>query len=388
MSERDSQNIPELAEEQPEPTEAPEAEAAPEEAAAPAEGEAASEGEPAAEDGGEPAEADSEEAATEQAGGEEPEAEAVADEEQAEASDESEQAEAVAEDEASPDEENAEGAEGDGEAEEAPVVIPGEDERLALLEAIIYVSEEPLTTDQICGGLALPREIVEADLDRLVQQYTVAQRGVEVRKVAGGYRMYTKAEHHEAVRGFVKTLQAKLKLSKPAFETLAVIAYKQPITVPEIQAIRGVNASGTIHTLLKHKLITSAGRKKVIGKPMMYKTTREFLVQFGLDDLGELPTLKEFEEQSRALVDESPEETAEAEAPERQHGEETPEQELAESEEAEEAEEASRKKRQRAGKRLLLRKTSSRRKKRSRRTLRRSVRAVAGRAGPRACARG
>ncbi|MCB1019904.1 MAG: SMC-Scp complex subunit ScpB [Acidobacteria bacterium] len=346
MSERDSQNIPELAEEQPEPTEAPEAEAAAEETAAPAEGEAAPEGEPAAEDGGEPAEADSEEAEPEEAGGEEPEpeAEAVADEEQAEASDESEQAETVAEDEAedeaSPDEENAEGAEGDGEAEEAPVVIPGEDERLALLEAIIYVSEEPLTTDQICSGLALPREIVEADLDRLVQQYTVAQRGVEVRKVAGGYRMYTKAEHHEAVRGFVKTLQAKLKLSKPAFETLAVIAYKQPITVPEIQAIRGVNASGTIHTLLKHKLITSAGRKKVIGKPMMYKTTREFLVQFGLDDLGELPTLKEFEEQSRAaLVDESPDEAAEADAPERQNGEETPEQELAESEEAEETDE-------------------------------------------------
>lgn len=187
-------------------------------------------------------------------------------------------------------------------AEAEPVVIPSDDERLALLEAVIYVTEEPLTAELICGGLALPREIVEADLTRLVEQYKGADRGVEIRKVAGGYKMYTKAEHHEAVRGFVRTLQPKLKLSKPAFETLAVIAYKQPITVPEIQAIRGVNASGTIHTLLKHKLITSAGRKKVIGKPMMYKTTREFLVQFGLDDLGELPNLKEFEELSRAAL--------------------------------------------------------------------------------------
>ena len=196
--------------------------------------------------------------------------------------------------------------------EAAPAVIPSDDERLALLEAIVYVSEDPLTAEQIAGGLALPLEVVEGDLDRLVEQYKAAHRGVEVRKVAGGYRMYTKAEHHEAVRLFVKTLQPKLKLSKPAFETLAVIAYKQPITVPEIQAIRGVNASGTIHTLLKHKLITSAGRKKVIGKPMMYKTTREFLVQFGLDDLTELPTLKEFEEQSRAaLGDEEPEEASE-----------------------------------------------------------------------------
>ncbi len=195
-----------------------------------------------------------------------------------------------------------------------PEVVPGDDERLALLEAIVYVTEEPLTAQQIAGGLALPTEVVEKDLERLVEECAQTRRGIEVRKVAGGYKMYTKAEHHEAVRGFVKTLQPKLKLSKPAFETLAVIAYKQPITVPEIQAIRGVNATGTIHTLLKHKLINSAGRKKVIGKPMMYKTTREFLVQFGLDDLGELPNLKEFEELSRAaLGDEAPAEEGEPE---------------------------------------------------------------------------
>jgi len=249
-----------------------------------------------------------------------------------------EEAEEVAEGDLEDAEQVAEqpGASAEGEAEEiaeAQAVIPSEDERLALLEAIIYVTEEPLTADQIAGGLALPREVVEGDLNRLVEQYSAAYRGIEVRKVAGGYKMYTKAEHHEAVRVFVKNVQPKLKLSKPAFETLAVIAYKQPITVPEIQAIRGVNASGTIHTLLKHKLITSAGRKKVVGKPMMYKTTREFLVQFGLDDLNELPNLKEFEELSRAaLGDEELE--GEIEPLPAAEGEAPPEAELAAAEEA------------------------------------------------------
>src|SRR5690606_16952190 len=113
---------------------------------------------------------------------------------------------------------------------------------------------------------------------------------------------------HEAVRKFVKTLRPKLRLSLAALETLAVIAYKQPVTLPEIQAVRGVNASGVIHTLLKYKLVATAGRKKVIGKPMMYKTTREFLVQFGLDDVTELPNLKELEELSRAAFGDDDEE--------------------------------------------------------------------------------
>jgi segregation and condensation protein B len=119
--------------------------------------------------------------------------------------------------------------------------------------------------------------------------------------------MFTKAEHHDAVRGFVKSLQTKVRLSLPALETLSVIAYKQPITLPEIQAIRGVNAGGVVHTLLKHKLIATAGRKKVVGKPMQYKTTRDFLVQFGLDNLAELPNLKELEELSRAALGEDAE---------------------------------------------------------------------------------
>jgi segregation and condensation protein B len=116
--------------------------------------------------------------------------------------------------------------------------------------------------------------------------------------------MFTKPEHHEAVRGFVKTLKPKLKLSLPALETLAVIAYKQPVTIPEIQAIRGVNVAGVISTLLNRKLISTAGRKKVIGKPMLYKTTKEFLLQFGLADVSELPNLKELEELSRAAFGE------------------------------------------------------------------------------------
>ena len=193
------------------------------------------------------------------------------------------------------------------EQQNLPAVLAGEIERRALLEAIIYVAEEPLTVDQIAAGLELPVEIVQADLDALVELTGKSERGIEVRAVAGGYKMSTKAEHHEAVRKFVKTLRPKLKLSLPALETLAVIAYKQPATLPEIQAIRGVNANAVIHTLLNHKLVTTAGRKQVIGKPMQYKTTKEFLVQFGLKDLSELPSLKELEELSRAVLGDSEE---------------------------------------------------------------------------------
>ena len=187
-------------------------------------------------------------------------------------------------------------------------LIPDELERRALLEAIIYVAEEPLTPEQIAIGLELPIDIVQKDLDALTAETAQPGRGIEVRAVAGGYKISTKAQHHEAVRKFVKTLRPKLKLSLPALETLAVIAYKQPVTLPEVQAVRGVNASATIHTLLNHKLVTTAGRKQVIGKPIQYKTTKEFLVQFGLNDLAELPNLKELEELSRAALGEGVEE--------------------------------------------------------------------------------
>ncbi len=195
-----------------------------------------------------------------------------------------------------------------------PEVDHDADHRLALLQAIIYVAEEPLDAKQIAEGLELPLDQVTDDLGRLVAEGQKGASGVEVREVAGGYKMFTKAEHHEAVRKFVKSLRPKLKLSLPALETLAVIAYKQPITLPEIQAVRGVSATGVVHTLLKHKLITPAGRKKVVGKPMMYRTTKDFLLQFGLKDLDELPNLKELEELSRAALGEADPEPEKPEA--------------------------------------------------------------------------
>ena len=201
-------------------------------------------------------------------------------------------------------------------SEEQPVLpgtLPEESVRRALLEAVIYVADQPLTPAQISEGLGWPVDTVKADLAALIEGYKSAERGVEVRVVAGGYKMFTKAEHHEAVRGFVKTLRPKFKLSLPALETLSVIAYKQPTTIPEVQAVRGVNVSGVIHTLLNRKLIGTAGRKKVIGRPMMYKTTKEFLVQFGLSDLSELPNLKELEELSRAALGEGEEQEDSAE---------------------------------------------------------------------------
>lgn len=177
-------------------------------------------------------------------------------------------------------------------------------ERRALLEAIVYVTEEPVSVDQLAKGLEWPKEEVEALLADLMAEFQRPDRGIEVRSVAGGYKMSTKAEHHDAVRRFVKTLKPPLKLSLPALETLAVIAYKQPVTVPEILEIRGVSGGGVVKTLLDRKLITTAGRKQVIGRPILYKTTKEFLVQFGLNDVTELPSLKEFEELSRAALGE------------------------------------------------------------------------------------
>lgn len=157
-----------------------------------------------------------------------------------------------------------------------------------------------------------PFEKVKEVLDALVEDYNRAERGLLIREVAGGYKIGTKPEHHEAVRTFVKNLKPPLKLSLAALETLAVIAYKQPITSPEIMEIRGVQGAGVLKTLLDRKLITTAGRKNVIGKPILYKTTREFLLQFGLRDLAELPTLKEFEELRRLALNDADEAVSEA----------------------------------------------------------------------------
>jgi segregation and condensation protein B len=196
--------------------------------------------------------------------------------------------------------------------EERPAA-PDDSQLRAILEAIVYVTDEPLTAQQIAAALGQPIDKVKRALDELVAEYARPERGLSVREVAGGYQMATKPEHHEAVRAFVKKLTPPLKLSLAALETLAVVAYKQPVTAPEILDIRGVQGAGVLKTLLDRKLIAESGRKNVVGKPILYKTTKEFLVQFGLKDLGELPTLKEFEELGRMeLVEPEPVEAAAA----------------------------------------------------------------------------
>jgi segregation and condensation protein B len=197
------------------------------------------------------------------------------------------------------------------EAEPAPEPSSADETKIkAVLEAIIYVTEEPLTKAQIAAALGAPPEQVEKLLAELAAEYEKPEHGLAVREVAGGYKMATKAEHHEAVRAFVKSLKPALKLSLAALETLAVIAYKQPVTTPEVLEIRGVQGAGVMKTLLERKLIAASGRKNVIGKPVLYKTTKEFLIQFGLKDLSELPSLKEFEEIRRMSIPDSEEPSA------------------------------------------------------------------------------
>ena len=177
----------------------------------------------------------------------------------------------------------------------------------AKLEAIIYAAETPITLDHIfqlvkesvisdgAPDESEAKSVVRATLEDLIADYGTADHGVEIRQVAGGYRMSTKPEHHDVVRIFAKSLKPPIRLSLPALETLAVIAYKQPVTVPEISEIRGVDSSGVIGTLLDRKLITTAGRKAVVGRPILYRSTKEFLLRFGLKDVGELPSMEEFE---------------------------------------------------------------------------------------------
>jgi len=185
----------------------------------------------------------------------------------------------------------------------------------AILEAVIYITDEPLPARQIAEALGEQTDRIQPLLDELVADFSRPEHGLSIREVAEGFMMGTKAEHHEVLQAFVKKLTPPLRLSMAALETLAVVAYKQPITAPEIMEIRGVQGAGVIKTLLERKLITTAGRKQVVGRPMLYKTAKEFLVQFGLKGLGELPTLKEFEELARvALTDSEVEEAAVPEA--------------------------------------------------------------------------
>src|SRR3954454_13369595 len=182
------------------------------------------------------------------------------------------------------------------------------------LEAIIYAAEEPVTLDQFTlllkesvineGGLTdlepaaaqtEAKSRIRAALEELIADNDQGDRGMEIREVAGGYRMATKPEHHDVVRGFAKSLKPPIKLSLQALETVSVIAYKQPVTAPEISEIRGVDSAGVLGTLIDKKLVTTAGRKQVIGRPILYKTTKEFLLRFGLRDVQELPSMEEFE---------------------------------------------------------------------------------------------
>lgn len=173
----------------------------------------------------------------------------------------------------------------------------------ALIEAIIYVAPEPVTLEALfrsVGGEAHDR--IKGKLYELLNEYGRPEHGIQIRQVAGGYKFSSKAEHHETLRKFVRSLKPPIRLSKPALETLAVIAYRQPVTLPEIQEIRGVDCGGVIHTLLEKKLVVTAGRKNVVGRPILYRTSRDFLVHFGLRDVSELPSLREFEELARQAL--------------------------------------------------------------------------------------
>lgn len=167
----------------------------------------------------------------------------------------------------------------------------------ALLEAIVYLAKEPVSLDAIHKALPeVDRGEIQQALNELIEKYRGSEHGIEIREVADGFRFSTKPEHHETLKKFIKSQIPPTRLSLAALETLAVIAYRQPVTIPEIQEIRGVHAAGVIKTLLDKKFITTGGRKEVLGRPILYKTTKDFLIHFGLKDLSELPSMEEFEE--------------------------------------------------------------------------------------------
>jgi segregation and condensation protein B len=173
----------------------------------------------------------------------------------------------------------------------------------AMIEAIIYVAPDAVTLDAISKTLpGEERERVRLKLEELVRDYERAEHGIQIRPVAGGFKFSSKPEHHEVLRRFVKSLKPPMRLSKPALETLAVVAYRQPVTLPEIEEIRGVDCGGVIHTLMERKLVVTSGRKNVVGRPILYRTSRDFLVHFGLNDVNELPSLREFEELARQAL--------------------------------------------------------------------------------------
>ena len=189
---------------------------------------------------------------------------------------------------------------------------------LPLLESIIYLAREPVHVEAICKALPdVPRSEIDEKIQELIGKYQSPEHGIEIREVAEGLKFSTKPEHHETLKQFIKSQIPPTRLSLAALETLAVIAYKQPVTIPEILEIRGVQGAGVIKTLLDKKFLAAAGRKEVLGRPILYKTTREFLVHFGLKDLSELPSMEEFEEliKSQAASEEAAEIPEQAELP-------------------------------------------------------------------------
>jgi segregation and condensation protein B len=186
----------------------------------------------------------------------------------------------------------------------------------ALLEAIIYLAKDPVTVDSIRKALPdVDRKEIEACVTALIEKYREPQHGIEIREVADGLRFSTKPEHHDVLKAFLQAQAPPTRLSLAALETLAVIAYKQPVTIPEIMEIRGVQAGGVIKTLLDKKLVATAGRKEVLGKPILYKTTKDFLIHFGLKDLAELPSMEEFEELIKNQADSEASSPTEIELP-------------------------------------------------------------------------
>jgi len=186
-----------------------------------------------------------------------------------------------------------------GEAEEdADVLGPqSQAERAAIIEALIFVSDEPLTIKVLAGVLKEEKSVVEESVKALADEFNARNSGLQLREVAGGWQFATRPEHHEYVRRLLRT-RPSAKLTIASLETLAVIAYRQPVTVPEILEIRGVQSPSAIKTLLDKKLIVAKGRKETVGRPMMYGTSKDFLMQFGLKDLSELPSVEDFQDLS------------------------------------------------------------------------------------------
>ena len=168
-------------------------------------------------------------------------------------------------------------------------------ELVAIAEALIFVSDEPITVKLLAEILEEDRETVHAAIEELQREYEARKSGLQIREIAGGWQLSTRTEYHEDVRKFLKT-RPSAKLSLASLETLAVIAYKQPVTVPEILEIRGVQSASAIKTLLEKRLIITKGHKETVGRPMQYGTSKDFLIQFGLKDLTELPSIEDFED--------------------------------------------------------------------------------------------